>query len=442
MHLDLDIHAIERERRRVAKELHDEILPTLARLVRFVQSRNGPRELVDELHNTVAAIRDLLGELHPVDLEELGLVPALNNICNRYARLTGLCVVFIERVEECPLSQTQQLCLYRAMQAALRMFSNSENDILLVSYDRFGDSNVITVRCVDKRVSSAEWLSVDKPEFHAFQSWCGVAGAQIYINVQRQDDFPCDLVIVIPDEMQLELDVVSSPGIDASVPNSSVIAEERKRISRDINKLIVPRLQKVHELADRAEDDMVRLEIAERLIMVANGMCAVISDLHLQLLNQSTLTSSITALVDRFRRNSAILTTISTDPRCDRLDIPLQAKFAIYRVTQESLNNIEKHSGATFARVSAFCTDEGLIVQIEDNGKGFNQGRSTLTRGVKNIRERATAVGAQVSWEKSSSFASGTLVTIRLGCSLSRTCGPTQSARQANPQRLKYRLAI
>jgi len=207
MQFDIEFKAIEHERRRVAKELHDEILPSLARLIRAVQSRNSERDiqdLVDELHETVAAFRDLLGELHPVDLEQFGLVAALNNICTRYARLTELCVDFIEETEDCELSELQQLCVYRAMQAALKMFTDSENDLLLVCYQRQYGDTVISVRCVDKRVSSAEWLSIEKHDFNAFESWCTMAGARVEFGSSQTDEFPCDLTITVSKNAQPE----------------------------------------------------------------------------------------------------------------------------------------------------------------------------------------------------------------------------------------------
>src|SRR5262245_54266165 len=128
---DIEFKAIENEKRRVAKELHDEILPSLARLIRSVQTFTDTDRvslLVDELHHTVSTFRDLLGELHAFDLEELGLVPALSNLCARYKRLTVKTIVFNEESEECGLSDLQQLSLYRAMQLALKIFSESDND--------------------------------------------------------------------------------------------------------------------------------------------------------------------------------------------------------------------------------------------------------------------------------------------------------------------------
>lgn len=193
---------VEDERRRVSKELHDEILPALVRMIRSIQKQNSQgttNNLVEALQATVAAFRDLLGELHPVDLDECGLVQALTNLCARYARMTGLLIVFKEKVEECPLPPDKQLAIYRAMQATLRMFGDSDNDILIVSFDRVAGESIVFARCIDKRVSSAHWLSDRSPHYLSFATCCRNAGASVSIGATEPGEFPCDLVISVPE---------------------------------------------------------------------------------------------------------------------------------------------------------------------------------------------------------------------------------------------------
>jgi signal transduction histidine kinase len=431
---EIESKAIETERRRVAKELHDEILPSLVRLIRSIHSQrqeHHTEELLEELHNTVASFRDLLGELHPVDLEEIGLVAALSNLCSRYARLTGHFIVFLERVEESPLPEFQQLCLYRAMQGALRMFTSSENDILVVSYDHQGNKSTIVARCVDKRFSSARWLSNEKRDFKAFEAWCTIAGATVEIGTRQEYGFPRDLVISIQETPTEALDRNGNeplprdpsprdPSRDPSPRDNSLfehlaIEAERKRISQEIDMLILPHLSRVIQIADQSNDDSLAMEVRERMQVIATGVGGIMSELHRRMLAEAGLVSSIKTLVDRFRRASSITTSLVTRLLSDQsLDIPLESQFAVYRVTQEALNNVEKHSGASHARVSIKKTGDGLRVCVEDNGRGFHYSGDYRSRGLKNIRERASAIGARIKWEKATSFESGTLVTISL----------------------------
>lgn len=441
---DFEFKAVENERRRVAKELHDESLPLLARLVRSVQSIPSAQHkpLEEEVYKSISAFRDLLGELHPVDLEELGLVPALDNICKRYSRRRNRYVLFFEQTEECFLSNLQQLCLYRAVQALLKMFAESENDMLMVNYNRANGQTIITVRCADKLVSSAEWITSERADFDAFEAWCALAGAKVQFDLlETRDRFPNDLVItLVEDAPQVisiaaediddlsrarlnELDAILAHAKDewsrlinrdrALFENLAVEAE-RKRISDEIDQFILPRLENMVSLAEQICEPVIAEDVNERMRVITTGVAAVMSDLHPRLLAEAGLVASIQALVDRFRRASLIETTIYLNVQNEQIDISQEAKFAIYRVTQEALNNIEKHSGATHAIVAVDQNSDGLLVSIEDNGRGIQGARNTLSRGLKNIRERALGIGADVDWKNAVSFSSGTIITIAL----------------------------
>lgn len=463
---DVEFKVIEQERQRVAKELHDEILPLLARLIRSIQTNSqisvdgGTSSvaplvvthltdeaslLIDELHQAVAAFRDLLGELHAVDLEELGLTEALKNLCKRYSRFTGRSVLFIEQTEECCLTEHQQLCLYRAVQAALRMFADCQNDILLIRYDRCENQTVITARCVDKRVAANDWLA-ENHNFDTFESWCRLAGAEIEIDALEYlgDQFPCDLVIsacetqtpepdaaaLIGEDSQfrlLELDSIMAVAQeewaealnrDCILFKKLALESERRNISNDINSLIMPRLNTVSKLAQSTKNSAIRKDVKQRMKIIADAVNNVISELHPRLLDEVGFVPSVRTLVDRFRHATLIETTMISNLWSEQLEaVALETRFALYRVIQEALNNIEKHSDATRTLVIVTKNADELVVCVEDNGKGIQRTRvRTMSRGLKIIRERASSVGAQIEISKSSSFDTGTLVTISLPC--------------------------
>jgi signal transduction histidine kinase len=86
----------------------------------------------------------------------------------------------------------------------------------------------------------------------------------------------------------------------------------------------------------------------------------------------------------------------------------------LYRVVQECVNNVIKHSGANKLDITLIKDEEGISVTVEDNGKGFNM---TGTRkleglGLKNIRTRIDYLKGEVEW--SSAEGKGTAVTINI----------------------------
>src|SRR4051794_12051209 len=116
------------ERRRVAAELHDEIGQRLTALLLQIDrlSRSAPPELQDEFAGTLAAtketlegVRGLARRLRPEVLDELGLVPALRNLCDRIEKSTGLVVHRSLEPELPPVSPDAELVVYRVAQEAL-----------------------------------------------------------------------------------------------------------------------------------------------------------------------------------------------------------------------------------------------------------------------------------------------------------------------------------
>ena len=120
--------AQEDERRRVAAELHDEIGQQLTALVLLLDhvARAVPGELRPELHETTEAarqaledVRTLAHRLRPEVLDELGLVPALRNLCDRLGNSTGLVVHRSLPASLPPLSPEAELVIYRVAQESL-----------------------------------------------------------------------------------------------------------------------------------------------------------------------------------------------------------------------------------------------------------------------------------------------------------------------------------
>lgn len=77
---------------------------------------------------------------------------------------------------------------------------------------------------------------------------------------------------------------------------------------------------------------------------------------------------------------------------------PLPVKIAFYRVAQESLNNIAKHSEATQVVLSLLCQQEFVELIVQDDGQGFDPDRDPKANhfGLRIIQERAEQIGAMV----------------------------------------------
>jgi len=95
-------------------------------------------------------------------------------------------------------------------------------------------------------------------------------------------------------------------------------------------------------------------------------------------------------------------------------DWPEDVALCLYRVTQEAIQNVVKHSGASFAQVELVRQDTGLVLSIADDGRGFEVGapRAKSSLGLVSMRERVHAVQGEIAIE--SKPGEGTRVRVRI----------------------------
>src|SRR6185369_6420270 len=92
--------------------------------------------------------------------------------------------------------------------------------------------------------------------------------------------------------------------------------------------------------------------------------------LHPPLLDEIGFASAATSYVEEFARRSGIKTEISVDLP---YRLPSKTEILLFRVLQESLTNIHRHSGSNRAKVRAGITGEAVSMEIRDYGRGIPQ---------------------------------------------------------------------
>jgi signal transduction histidine kinase len=97
----------------------------------------------------------------------------------------------------------------------------------------------------------------------------------------------------------------------------------------------------------------------------------------------------------------------------DEMRLDKQIELNLYRITQEALNNVLKHAGATEVFVQLILHPAEIIFTFEDNGKGFDKLNANTSKkgiGLKNIANRAIAMSGHADID--SSIGQGTTITI------------------------------
>jgi signal transduction histidine kinase len=108
--------------------------------------------------------------------------------------------------------------------------------------------------------------------------------------------------------------------------------------------------------------------------------------------------------------------------------LPKDVKLCIYRIAQESLRNVAKHSGARLVRVYLGKSDNAIRLSISDNGCGFDINSSTARKGLGllSMRERLRLVGGALTIR--SAPGSGTQIDVLVPVRASQELAVTASA--------------
>ncbi|NJM22170.1 MAG: sensor histidine kinase [Richelia sp. RM2_1_2] len=113
-------------------------------------------------------------------------------------------------------------------------------------------------------------------------------------------------------------------------------------------------------------------------------------------LQGKSLDAAIKLLIRDFQSRTQIIPDYSQH---GILSVPheLSINITIYRIIQEALTNISKHSQATEVKITIQATKDAYCLRIEDNGIGFDPNQNTRGFGLQGMQERTSALGGQLS---------------------------------------------
>ncbi len=172
--------------------------------------------------------------------------------------------------------------------------------------------------------------------------------------------------------------------------------EERKRISRDLHDDIGARLTNINMLSALGQQKINEpQEMSEYLKRISNEIqtsAEALDDIVWSIDSKNDLIEQVTAHMRRYAADVFDATAIRYTIKIDEKSLP--AKLAIgkrrdlFFVFKEAINNIQKHAIATEVIVNIEAKDNDLLMQVNDNGKGFDTNQLTHRNGLKNIQQR------------------------------------------------------
>ncbi len=200
--------------------------------------------------------------------------------------------------------------------------------------------------------------------------------------------------------------------------------DERRRIARELHDSVGQTLAALTMNLTAVRTDIERLrktagalEDSEALVEEMTREVRTISHLlHPPLLDEAGLASALRWYIEGFAQRSQIQVVLDLPDDFERLS--QESETTIFRMVQESLTNIHRHSGSKLAKVRISRSDGDVRVEVEDRGKGMTPEKqvelaSTGTPGVgiRGMRERLRQLGGNLEVR---SDGKGTIVVAHL----------------------------
>jgi signal transduction histidine kinase len=120
------------------------------------------------------------------------------------------------------------------------------------------------------------------------------------------------------------------------------------------------------------------------------------------------LDEAITNLIAQIEQNQNLAIELNINlPK-----LPLPKSYQLYCILQEGLTNIQKHAQATLVGIRGQSTSEGIILEIEDNGRGFNSNLVNSGYGLLGMQERVDNLGG--NFKINSAINRGTCIQVTI----------------------------
>ena len=196
------------------------------------------------------------------------------------------------------------------------------------------------------------------------------------------------------------------------------VLEERERIGMDLHDGIIQAIYGVglslegalHSMEEDPEDVKNRIQHSiDALNQAIRDLRVYILDLRPHQMGKDGLMSGLKRLATEFRANS-LTEAVLIGPEKELLDLTPSQSLALFHICQEALANAAKHAKAKKVEIALWSTDDRVLMEIHDDGKGFDMENQSMSigHGMANMQTRAQSAGGDV--EVSAALGEGTTI--------------------------------
>ena len=182
------------------------------------------------------------------------------------------------------------------------------------------------------------------------------------------------------------------------------VLEERERIGKELHDGVIQSLFAVGMSLQGLASSTTDAEVVQRLEGAVEDVDHAIRDLRNYIfglrpgiLADRQLDQALTEMASEFDARTGILTVVALDG--EAASVLASRAGDVVQLAREALSNVSRHAEATTCRVSLLRGDGGLVLEIDDDGRGFDIETTTWGMGLRNLRERAESLGGMLQVE-------------------------------------------
>lgn len=181
--------------------------------------------------------------------------------------------------------------------------------------------------------------------------------------------------------------------------------QERSRIARELHDGLGQQIaalsismaslkRQIPEQDGEARERIVRLQ--QRIAGIADGVRRISHELHPAVLELAGIEPALRSYCNQFSSDKGVAVSLSAEGTFD--DLPAEVALCLYRVAQEALQNVAKHSGAKQAEARLRQTEDAVVLTVADRGRGFDAAAPAphAGLGLVSMKERARLVHGQL----------------------------------------------
>ncbi len=193
-------------------------------------------------------------------------------------------------------------------------------------------------------------------------------------------------------------------------------AKEKKRISEELHDGVLGRLFGTRLSLDslnmlQTEEAIINREgYINELKTIEEEIRKISHDLNVDFVTGSSFMDIVKTLIETQTLAYQLKYSFTEDDEIPWDDVSNKTKIHVYRMLQETMQNIYKHAKAKHIKISFELKNNVILLTVEDDGSGFNVAKAKKGIGIKNINSRVKEIGGEV--EINSKVNVGTKITI------------------------------